>query len=94
MIQKNLDSAEKIRLENYTNGFVSPDAVFAQPARLCFASHAAFSDHKWCGGYNMSLASNICFVFEFGSAVKYKLVAISLQRVKIDAQGVLRAYLD
>ena len=94
VIQKNLDSAEKIRIENYTNGFVSPDAVFTQPARLCFASHAAFSDHKWCGGYNMSLASNIRFVFEFAQAVKYKLVSISLQRVKIDAQGVLRAYLD
>ena len=94
VIQKNLDSAEKILIENYTNGFVSPNTDFAQPARLCFASHAAFSDHKWCGGYNMSLASNIRFVFEFGVAVKYKLVSISLQRVKIDAQGVLRAYLD
>ena len=42
----------------------------------------------------MSLASNIRFVFEFAQGVKYKLVSISLQRVKIDAQGVLRAYLD
>ena len=81
-------------MELYTQGFVSPDDVFNQPARLCFGAHCAEADHKYTGGYNMTLASNISFIFTFGVAVKYKLVAVQYQRVKIDANGAVRAYLD
>ena len=94
IIQKNLDSKEKIEMELYTQGFVSPDDVFNQPARLCFGAHSAEADHKYTGGYNMTLASNISFIFTFAVAVKYKLVAVQYQRVKIDANGAVRAYLD
>ena len=94
IIQKNLDTKEKIEMELYTNGFVSPNADFNQPARLCFASHCAESDHKYSGGYNMTLASNIQFFFKFPVAVRYKLVAVQLQRIKIDSNGAIRSYLD
>ena len=94
IIQKNLDSKEKIEMELYTQGFVSPDDVFNQPARLCFAAHASQADHQYSGGYNMTLASNIQFFFTFPVAVKYKIVAVQYQRVKIDANGAVRAYLD
>ena len=94
IIQKNLDTKEKIEMELYSQGFVSPDDVFNQPARLCFGAHSSEADHKYTGGFHMTLASNIQFFFTFSADVKYKLVAVQYQRVKIDANGAVRAYLD
>ena len=42
----------------------------------------------------MQLASTITYFFEFSEAVKYKIVAIQLQRCRIDALGRVTAKLD
>ena len=42
----------------------------------------------------MSLASNVHFKFTFGQNVRYRLIAVQLQRVKIDSLGIVRAYLE
>ena len=89
IIQKNLDTPEKINMELYSNGFVSPNDDFSQPARLCFAAHASESDHLYSGGYKMTLASNIQFFFKFAAAAYYKIVAVQYQKVKITDAGVL-----
>ena len=94
VIQKNLDTPEKINMELYANGFFSPNADFAQPARLCFAAHASESDHLYSGGYKMTLASNIQFFFTFAAAAYYKIVAVQYQKCKIDDAGVLKATLQ
>ena len=42
----------------------------------------------------MSLASNVDFEFQFAENVRYKVVAAQIQRVSIDAVGVIRARLS
>ena len=91
--QKVLDTPYKIRAELWTNGFVPPTA-FPSPGRLCFAAHASHSSELYSGGYNMTLASNVHFKFKFDQNVRYRLIAVQLQRVKIDSLGILRAYLE
>lgn len=91
--QKNLDSNEKVEIELYENGF-EENTDFPQPGRLCFGNHAAFNSHVYAGGYNMQLASTITYFFQFSEAVKYKIVAIQLQRCRIDALGRVTAKLD
>ena len=91
--QKVLDTDYKIRAELWTNGFVPP-SDFPSPGRICFAAHASESDHIYTGGYNMTLASNVHFKFKFKQAVRYRLVAVQIQRVKIDSLGRMRSYLQ
>ena len=90
--QKVLDTATKVKAELWTNGFVPP-AAFKSPGRLCFAAHAS-QQNLYSGGYNMTLASNVKFTFSFASACRYRLVAVQLQRVKIDSLGMVRSYLE
>jgi len=84
IVQKDLDTREKIDIELYENGF-DDNAAFPQPGRLCFAAHCCDNSHVYAGGYNMQLASTITYNFKFAAAVRYKLVAVQLQRVRIDA---------
>ena len=93
IVQKDLDSKEKIDIELYENGF-EENGVFPQPARLCFASHCCDNSYAYTGGYNQQIASTISYDFEFDQAVKYKLIAVQLQRVRIDALGRMSAKLD
>ncbi len=93
IVQKDLDSVEKIAIELYENGF-DDNAHFPQCARLCFASHCCDNSYAYTGGYNQQIASTIQYDFEFAEAVKYKLVAVQLQRVRIDALGRMSAKLD
>ena len=92
IVVKSLDTPEKVKAELWTNGFV-PNGTFKSPGRMCFASHASQSDHLFSGGYNMQLASNVDFSFTFASPVRYKIVAVQIQRVSIDAVGKIRASL-
>jgi hypothetical protein len=91
--QKVLDTPYKIKAELWTNGFVPP-TDFPSPGRLCFAAHASQSDKLYSGGYNMKNASNVNFKFRFDVNVRYRLIAVQLQRVKIDSLGKIRSYLD
>jgi len=50
--------------------------------------------HMYTGGYVMNIASNIAFEFSFPVQVKYRLVAVQLQTVSIDSEGVLLAQLE
>ena len=91
--QKDLNNADKINMELYSNGFTQ-NAAFNNCARLCFASHAAESTHHYSGGYNMQLASNVSFEFAFEADAQFKLFAVQLQRVTIDSLGLIRASLE
>jgi len=42
----------------------------------------------------MTNASNVDFEFQFPVAVRYRVIAAQIQRVSIDALGVIRARLD
>ena len=77
----------------WSNGFVPP-TDFPSPARICFGSHQADATHMYTGGYVMNLASNVIFEFSFPVAVKYRLIAVQLQKVAIDSDGVLTATLE
>ena len=89
IVQKDLDTREKIDIELYENGFDSNE-----PGRLCFAAHCCDNSHQYSGGYNMQLASTITYNFKFPSAVRFKIVAVQLQRVRIDALGRVISKLD
>ena len=94
IVQKDLNTPEKVACELYVNGFCPP-ADFPSPGRLCFAAHCAEgSTHMYTGGYSMNLSSNITFEYTFAEACDVKIVAVQLQRVKISALGVVRAYLE
>ena len=91
--QKDLDTSTKIDAELWSNGFCPPDD-FPCPGRLCFAAHTGKSSHLYSGGYNQQLVSTISYEFEFAEAVKWKLVAVQLQRVSIQADGKVVANLE
>ena len=91
--QKVLDTSYKVKAELWTNGFIPPSA-FGSPGRLCFAAHASESSHQYTGGYNMTLASNVHFKFKFDVNVRYRLIAVQIQRVKINSLGKINAYLN
>ena len=93
IVQKDLDNKNKIDAELWVNGFVQ-NTDFPQPGRLCFAAHAAENNHTYSGGYNMQLASTITYEFEFSVACRYKLIAVQLQRVRIDQVGRVSASLE
>ena len=94
IVQKDLDTPEKVACELYVNGF-SPPVDFPSPGRLCFAAHCAEgSTHMYTGGYSMNLSSNITFEYTFAAACDVRIVAVQLQRVKISSLGVMRAYLE
>ena len=42
----------------------------------------------------MSNASNVIFEFTFDEAVYYRIVAVQLQKVQIDSDGVMTATLE
>ena len=91
--QKVLDADYKIKAELWTNGFVPP-TDFPSPGRCCFAAHASEATHQYSGGYNMTLASNVHFKIKFKQAVRFRVVAVQLQRTKIDSLGIIRSYLE
>ena len=93
IVQRDLDTKQKVDIELWQNGFVPP-SDFPAPGRVCFASHAAESTHMYTGGYNMTLASNVDIEFKFASACRYKVVAVQLQRVKINSAGRIRAFFE
>jgi len=92
--QRDLNTQFKVDSELYDNGF-APPADFPNCGRICFASHCADgSTHRYSGGYHMRLASKIVFEFQFAVAVKYRIVAVQLMRVKIDSLGTMRSSLE
>jgi len=93
IVQLDMDTKEKIAIALYENGF-DDNADFPQPGRICFASHCCDNSFIYTGGYNMQIASTIQYDITFPQNVKYKLVAVQLQRVRIDALGRMTAKLD
>ena len=92
--QKELSDSTDVGVENWVNGF-NPTNDFPSPGRLCFAAHCGDgSTHRYGGGYNCTLSSNISFEFSFAGECDYRLIAIQLQRVKIDALGKMHAFLE
>ena len=94
IVQKDLDSQQKVDAELWVNGFVQRNGDFTSPGRLCFAAHCASNSHVYTGGYNQQLASTIQYDFTFSGACRYKLVAVQLQRVRIDSTGRITATLN
>ena len=84
----------KVKAELWANGFVQNNADFTQPGRLCFAAHCANNAHVYTGGYNMQLASTIQYDFTFAVSCRFKIVAVQLQRVRIDSTGRITARLN
>ena len=93
VVQRNLDTKQKVDAELWTNGFIGT-ADFPHPGRMCFAAHAAEGTHFYSGGYNMNIASRVDLEFGFAEQVRYKVIAVQLQRVKIDSAGQMRAFLQ
>ena len=93
IVQKDLNTPNKVKADLWTNGFCPP-ADFPSPGRLCFAVHAAHADHVFSGAYNMQQASNVDFEFTFDTACRYRVVASAIQRCSIDAKGQIRARLE
>ena len=93
IVQKDLANTQKVSAELWQNGFVDNED-FPNPGRLCFAAHCANNSHVYTGGYNQQLASTIEYAFTFGVECRYKLVAVQIQRCKIDAVGRITASLD
>ena len=93
IVQKDLDTSNKIDAELWTNGFCAP-TDFPSNGRLCFAAQVADTPHTYSGGYNQQLASSIQYEFTFSQAVSYKIIAVQIQRVQIDGAGKMSASLD
>jgi len=93
VVQKQLDSSEKVQLELWQNGFTG-NTIVGPCSRLCFAAHAAEAENLYSGGYNMAHSSNITIDLEFPSAVNYRVYAVQLQRVIIDADGNILSSLE
>ncbi len=93
IVQLDMDSPEKIQCELYEQGF-DDNSDFPQPARICFGQHCCDNSYAYCGGYNQQIASTIQYDFTFAEAVHYKLIAVQLLRVRIDALGRMSAKLD
>jgi len=93
IVQRHLDTAQKVKAELWQNGFVPP-VDFPSPGRLCFAAHASRSDHVYSGAYNMANHSNVVIEFTFATTVRYKVIAAQIQRVTIDAEGAIRSSLQ
>ena len=91
--QKSLNTASKVNMELWNNGFIGNKFVNC-PGRLCFAAHAAEAESMYTGGYNMQNSSQIVIDLEFAENVDFKVFAIQLQRVTINAVGLLQASLD
>ena len=91
--QKSLDSAEKVQMELWNNGF-HDNAFCNSPSRLCFAAHASQSDGMYSGGFNMQLSSQIAVEVEFAEDVDYRIFAVQLQRVTVNSIGLVQASLD
>ena len=94
IVQKDLNTKNKVDAELWANGFVQKNADFPHPGRLCFAAHCAQNSHVYTGGYNQQLASTIQYDFTFAAGCRYKIVAVQLQRVRIDSTGRITATLN
>lgn len=86
VIQKSLDSEDKVRMELWSNGFIG-NTFANSPSRLCFASHAAQAENLYSGAYNMHHSSQITIDLEFPEAVDYRVYAVQLQRVIVNSGG-------
>ena len=93
IIQKSLDSKEKVGMELWSNGFLG-NKFANSPSRLCFAAHAADAENTWTGAYNMHHSSQIDVDLRFGENVNFRLFAIQLQRTSIDQRGDITATLN
>ena len=91
--QKSLDSAAKVQMELWSNGFVG-NSFCNCPSRLCFASHAADAENMYSGGFNMQLSSQVSVEVEFAEAVDFRVFAVQLQRVTVNSIGLVQASLD
>jgi len=86
VIQKSLNTPEKVEMELWQHGFIG-NKFANSPSRLCFAAHASEAENLYSGAYNMHHSSQITIDLEFPSAVDYRVFAVQLQRVIIDAEG-------
>ncbi len=93
VVQKSLDTPEKVQLELWQNGFIG-NTLVNSPSRICFAAHCAEAENLYSGAYNMAHSSNITVETEFPVAVDMRIFAVQLQRIVIDADGNLISSLD
>jgi hypothetical protein len=93
VVQKQLDSKEKVALELWQNGFIG-NKLANSPSRLCFAAHCAEAENLYSGGFNMAHSSNITVETRFAEKVDMRVFAVQLQRIVIDADGNIISSLD
>ena len=93
VVQKSLDTAEKVEMELWQNGFIG-NSIVNCPSRLCFAAHCSEAENLYSGAYNMAHSSNITVETRFPEAVDMRIYAVQLQRIVIDADGNVVSSLD
>ena len=93
VVQKQLDTPEKVEVELWQNGFIG-NAYANSPSRLCCAAHAADAENLYSGGYNMQHSSQVTVDIEYPQNVDFRLYAVQLQRVIIDPDGNIVSSLD
>jgi len=95
VVQKELDTPNKIGSELWANGFIAPNDDFTSPARLCFAAHCSEDMTKrYMGGYVCDHATNLQVTFSFPSECDYKIVSIAYSNCKIGPDGTMTSTLD
>ena len=93
VVQKRLDSLQKVQIEKWTNGFCE-NTWSTVPARLCFAAHASESESVYSGGFNMAQSGQIQINIKFPTHTDFRLFAVQLQRVELSELGHLTASLQ
>lgn len=88
VVQKSLNTAEKVDMELWQNGFIG-NKYANSPSRLCFAAHASEAERLYSGAYNMFHSSQITVDLEYPTGVDYRVYAIQLQRIIINAEGMI-----
>jgi hypothetical protein len=95
VVQKELNTPNKIGSELWANGFIPPNANFSSPARLCFAAHCSEDMTKrYMGGYVADTATNLQVTVAFPEACDFKVVSIAYANCKIAPDGVMTSNLD
>jgi len=92
IVQRDLESAQKCRVELWSNGFTGNNYCNTA-SRMCFNAHGS-DDKIYSGGYQMSLSSQINVDVSFPAAVDYRVYAVQYQRVTINSTGHVQSSLE
>ena len=84
---------EKIKLENYSQGFRN-HAECKAVAHVVFGTAASNNSSCYAGSYNFRQTSSVKLFVKFAQNVEYKVVSVALQSIQIQSSGLIKAFLD